>query len=105
MLYFTHLQVVHIQHTPAREPRCCPTTQPLAPSTLAALAARGIHQLFIHQSSAVDALMCKHKHVVIATSTASGKSLCYNVPMLEALAQDPHVRLGFVDFQGFRGLL
>lgn len=89
---YINLQVVYIQNMAAREPRYCTTSQPLAPSTLAALSARGIDQLFIHQASAVDALCSKQKHVVIATSTASGKSLCYNIPMLEAVAQDPQVR-------------
>ena len=32
---------------------------------------------------------CAGKHVVVCTATASGKSLCYNLPILEALAQDP----------------
>ncbi|WIA12038.1 hypothetical protein OEZ85_012117 [Tetradesmus obliquus] len=81
-------QVVHVQHTRARLPRHLAPSLPLAPSTRAALAARGIQQLFVHQAAAVDALCCQRKHVVVATSTASGKSLCYNVPMLEALAAD-----------------
>ncbi|WIA32171.1 hypothetical protein OEZ86_003020 [Tetradesmus obliquus] len=81
-------QVVHVQRTPARLPRHLAPSLPLAPSTRAALAARGIQQLFVHQAAAVDALCCQRKHVVVATSTASGKSLCYNVPMLEALAAD-----------------
>jgi DEAD/DEAH box helicase domain-containing protein len=83
--------VVHVQHTPARPPRHLTPSLPLSASTHAALAARGIAQLFVHQAAAVDALCCQRKHVVVATSTASGKSLCYNVPMLEALARDRNV--------------
>jgi DEAD/DEAH box helicase domain-containing protein len=29
------------------------------------------------------------RHIVVATSTSSGKSLCYNIPVLESLSQDP----------------
>jgi ATP-dependent helicase YprA (DUF1998 family) len=83
--------VVHVQHTPARLARHLTPSLPLADSTRAALAARGIKQLFVHQAAAVDALCCQRKHVVVATSTASGKSLCYNVSMLEALARDRDV--------------
>jgi hypothetical protein len=80
-----------VQHTPARLARHLTPSLPLAGSTRAALEARGIQQLFVHQAAAVDALCCQRKHVVVATSTASGKSLCYNVPMLEALARDRDV--------------
>jgi hypothetical protein len=89
------LQVVHVQHTPARLPRHLTPSLPLSDSTHAALAARGIGQLFVHQAAAVDALCFQRKHVVVATSTASGKSLCYNVPMLEALAHDRNVSGGY----------
>lgn len=81
-----------MQQTPARLARHLSPSLPLADSTSAALAAHGIQQLFVHQAAAVDALCVKRMHVVVATSTASGKSLCYNVPMLEALARDRQVR-------------
>jgi hypothetical protein len=45
--------------------------------------------LFIHQAAAIDALLLRGSHTVVCTSTASGKSVCYNVPVLEALAADP----------------
>ena len=43
--------------------------------------------MFTHQAQAVDAVL-SGKNVVVSTSTASGKSLCYNIPILEALVQD-----------------
>eukprot|EP00775_Hariotina_reticulata_P012983 gene12983-13112_t len=82
-------QVVHLQPQPARTARYSQPSTPLGPSTTAALAARGISQLFVHQAAAVDALCGRRQHVVIATSTASGKSLCYNIPMLEELRHNP----------------
>jgi DEAD/DEAH box helicase domain-containing protein len=48
----------------------------------AGLRARGVAGLFTHQAAAVDAVL-GGQHVVVATSTASGKSLCYNIPVLQ----------------------
>lgn len=42
----------------------------------------------MHQASAIDAVL-SNRSVVVSTSTASGKSMCYTVPTLEFLAKDP----------------
>ncbi|WP_096188916.1 DEAD/DEAH box helicase [Evansella halocellulosilytica] len=47
-----------------------------------ALMKRGIHELYTHQASAFDAVM-KKEHVVAVTPTASGKTFCYNLPVLQ----------------------
>lgn len=60
----------------------------LHPGLIEALRQRGITQLYSHQSEAVNGAR-SGKHVVIATPTASGKSLCFHLPVLQALAQDP----------------
>jgi DEAD/DEAH box helicase domain-containing protein len=60
----------------------------LAPGVRRALGTRGIDTLYSHQARAFELAMTG-KHVVVATPTASGKSLCYNLPILQALAQDP----------------
>jgi DEAD/DEAH box helicase domain-containing protein len=60
----------------------------LGPATRRALAARGVHSLYSHQASAIEAAL-SGRNVVVATPTASGKSLCFHVPVLEALARDP----------------
>ena len=60
----------------------------LAPSVRRALHGRGIERLYSHQAQSFE-LASKGKHVVVATPTASGKSLCYNLPVLQALASDP----------------
>src|SRR5262245_25701840 len=53
-----------------------------------ALGAGGIDALYTHQAQAIDAALDR-RHVVIATPTASGKSLCFHVPVLEALLAEP----------------
>ncbi|MGJ4850778.1 DEAD/DEAH box helicase [Bacillota bacterium Meth-B3] len=55
------------------------------------LRARGIHQLYSHQRHAVDAAHAG-RHLVVVTPTASGKTLCYNLPVLSAILSDPDAR-------------
>jgi DEAD/DEAH box helicase domain-containing protein len=56
-----------------------------------ALRARGVERLYGHQGQAIEAALAG-RHVVVATPTASGKSLCFHVPVLQALADDPRAR-------------
>src|SRR5262245_12623084 len=67
----------------------------LAPGLRRALANRGIRSLYTHQAEAIEAAR-NGRHVVVATPTASGKSLCFHLPVLEALAQDPNASALFV---------
>jgi DEAD/DEAH box helicase domain-containing protein len=57
----------------------------------AGLEARGISGLYSHQSEAVEHLR-SGRDVVVVTPTASGKSLCYDLPVLQALTEDPAAR-------------
>src|SRR5437762_8164463 len=52
-----------------------------------ALAARGITELYTHQAAAIEHALAG-RHVVVITPTASGKTLCYNAPVLNAILQD-----------------
>jgi DEAD/DEAH box helicase domain-containing protein len=56
-----------------------------------ALSTRGIHQLYSHQLSAWTQSRA-HKNIILATGTASGKTLAYNLPVLAAMLQNPEVR-------------
>ncbi|MGE5246053.1 MAG: DEAD/DEAH box helicase [Betaproteobacteria bacterium] len=56
-----------------------------------ALESRGISQLYTHQAEAI-AHALDGRHVVVTTPTASGKTLCYNAPVLHAVLQDPSSR-------------
>jgi DEAD/DEAH box helicase domain-containing protein len=57
----------------------------------AALEARGISQLYTHQAEAIGHTLAG-RNVVVITPTASGKTLCYNVPVLDAVLRDPAAR-------------
>jgi len=59
----------------------------LAPGLAAALIARGVPRLYAHQREAFD-LARAGRHLVVATPTASGKTLCYNLPVLDAVLRD-----------------
>jgi DEAD/DEAH box helicase domain-containing protein len=63
----------------------------LAPGVLAGLRARGIERPYIHQAQAMEAVHAR-EDVVVVTPTASGKSLCYAVPILQAISDDPAAR-------------
>src|SRR3954469_19816500 len=57
----------------------------------AALAARGVEQLYTHQAEAF-AHVAAGRNVVTITPTASGKTLCYNAPVLDAILHDHATR-------------
>jgi DEAD/DEAH box helicase domain-containing protein len=61
------------------------------PRLRAALAARGIEQLYTHQAEAFAHVLAR-RNVVTITPTASGKTLCYNAPVLDAILKDPSTR-------------
>ena len=60
----------------------------LDPGLVKALGARGMERVYSHQARAIQAARAG-RHVTIATPTASGKSLCFHVPVLDALRRDP----------------
>ena len=63
----------------------------LAPPLQKALATRGIERLYTHQAEAFSHA-ASGRNVVIVTPTASGKTLCYNLPVLNGLLADPNAR-------------
>jgi DEAD/DEAH box helicase domain-containing protein len=58
---------------------------------VSAFAGRGIHRLYSHQRSAVESVQ-RGEDVVVVSPTASGKTLCYNVPVLNAIVRDDTAR-------------
>src|SRR5258705_7054541 len=67
----------------------------LRPELVAALARRGIERLYSHQAEAYAAVRKGGRHLVVVTPTASGKTLCYNLPVLQRLLENPERRAPF----------
>src|SRR5216117_2090267 len=80
------------RHFPARPPVFAPFPSTLDARVVEALRARGIEQLFSHQARVWE-LVERRRHVVVVTPTASGKTLCYNLPTLQALLEQPEARV------------
>lgn len=84
-------QIVHIEHITPRAAQYAMPCEPLRAELAAALRHRGIERLYTHQAASVDAVREGH-HVMVVTGTASGKTLCYNLPVLESILEDPRAR-------------
>ena len=80
-----------IRHQPAREGEFADIPEGTAAILRKALEARGIPRLYTHQAEAFE-LSSKGKNVVVVTPTASGKTLCYNLPVFQRLIEDPGAR-------------
>ncbi len=82
--------VAAIRRSPPRRARHAPLPEEIDPRLRQALAGRGIEQPYLHQAESWRRINAG-EHVVVVTPTASGKTLCYNVPVLNALAGDPAI--------------
>ena len=80
---------------PAAEARFAPLPLDLRPELATALSRRGIERLYSHQADAYNAVR-GGRHLVVVTPTASGKTLCYNLPVLQRLLERPDRRALFV---------
>ncbi|HXF82725.1 MAG TPA: DEAD/DEAH box helicase, partial [bacterium] len=76
---------------PAQPARYAPLPPGLDPALAAALRRRGIEQLYTHQAEAFEAA-ARGEHLAVVTPTASGKTLCYNLPVLDRILRDPSAR-------------
>lgn len=72
-----------------------PMPEGIHPSLQAALASKSIKQLYIHQRQAYD-LVSSGKNVCVVTPTASGKTLCYNLPVLDTALKDRESRALYI---------
>src|SRR6476646_10426784 len=84
-------ELAYVASEPAREARTAPFPDELNPKVRAALEARGVQELYEHQAGAWAAA-AQGEHVAVVTGTASGKSLAFNLPVLDALAAQPKKR-------------
>jgi DEAD/DEAH box helicase domain-containing protein len=76
---------------PTRAARAEPLPDDLDPAVASALVASGVTGLYVHQAEAWEAAR-RGEHVVVTTGTASGKSLAFNLPVLNAIARQPATR-------------
>ena len=81
-------QVVHEKELASRTPTFATLERPLPAAVAKTLEALGIRHMFSHQVRAIDAAR-RGEHVVVSTSTSSGKSLVYNSVVFEAITQSP----------------
>ncbi len=79
--------IVNWHETEPQDARTAPMPQNLDPRIRAALEKRGIAELYSHQHSAYQSVQ-KGENIVAVTPTASGKTLCYNLPVLQEIAKD-----------------
>ncbi|MEW5774119.1 MAG: DEAD/DEAH box helicase [Thermodesulfobacteriota bacterium] len=87
--------VVHHEVLPARPASYADCLRPWPVTIERLLAARGIERLYSHQARAMD-LLRAGRSVVAATPTASGKTLIYNLPVLEAVLGNPDTRALYI---------
>ncbi len=80
-----------LRRFPAQPAQYAEFPEALHPRLLEVLRARGYEHLYTHQREAFDAVQ-EGRHAVVVTPTASGKTLCYNLPVLDRILKDPDAR-------------
>jgi DEAD/DEAH box helicase domain-containing protein len=88
-------QVVHVQELPEREAQYEEIDGGVHPAVEGVLQQLGIDRLYSHQAAAVNSVR-KGNNIVIVTGTASGKTLCYTIPVVEALLEDDKATMLFI---------
>jgi DEAD/DEAH box helicase domain-containing protein len=84
-------QLEHVEVLPARDGHYAEPQRPLSAEIRALVTARGIDRLYSHQARTLD-LAREGRDLVIATGTATGKTLAFNLPILETVLADPEAR-------------
>ena len=84
-------QIVHSEEIPAREAVYGELAEPLPGAIREALSTLDIGALYSHQTEAIENLRAG-RHTAIVTGTASGKTLCYSLPVLERLLARPEAK-------------
>jgi DEAD/DEAH box helicase domain-containing protein len=84
-------ELAYLTTSPATEPRTAALPDEVHPKVREALARQGIERLYSHQADAWEAAR-RGEHLIVTTGTASGKTLAFNLPVLDALAAEPKNR-------------
>jgi len=85
------LHVTAVRRLAPAQAQYAPFPGGMDPRLEQALRARGLDQLYTHQAEAIEHVLAG-RNVVVVTPTASGKTLCYNAPILQGIVQDPSTR-------------
>jgi len=80
--------ITAVHHIPAREAQWSSLPAWVRPELAAAYRDKGVARLYSHQAKAIDIVRAGGNAVVV-TPTASGKTLCYNLPVLNAVLENP----------------
>jgi DEAD/DEAH box helicase domain-containing protein len=89
--YRTDEVLTAVRHIPAREAQFRAMPAWVRPELAAAYLAKGIEKLYTHQAASAE-LAHAGKNFVVVTPTASGKTLCYNLPVLNAVLENADTR-------------
>jgi len=84
-------QIVHVQYIPSRDASPGWLDRPLQTGLQQRLDALGMDTLYVHQAEAINALR-QGSNVMVATPSASGKTLCYNIPVLDKVLEETYAR-------------
>ena len=88
-------QIVHSQVIPGRDAVFSDVDPPFSYEIRQSLVRMGVNRLFSHQAEAINAAR-QGDNFVVVTSTASGKTLCYNLPVIESLEKDSKARALYI---------
>ena len=88
-------QITYRRHLPERPAAYAEPAAPLPEELQARLERAGVRRLYTHQAAALDAVR-RGENIVVVTPTASGKTLCYNLPVLTELVADPSARALYI---------
>ena len=83
--------ISHWEVIPPREPVFADFPAGIEPDLISVLKKKGIGKLYSHQAKAIEEIF-SGKNIVVVTPTASGKTLCYNLPVLNEILKNPEAR-------------
>jgi DEAD/DEAH box helicase domain-containing protein len=84
-------ELAHLTTVPARAARTVPLPAEVHPAVRDALGRQSINELYAHQAEAWEVAR-RRENLIVTTGTASGKTLAFNLPVLDALAREPRDR-------------
>lgn len=84
--------IAHWETISAKEAKFAAFPETIASVLKQSLHKRGIEQLYSHQKEVFEAAADDRQNVVVVTPTASGKTLCYNLPVLQEIVENPNSR-------------